>query len=1093
MSIQDQFSNTLLSGLEILFSKIPKNVIANELEFRLGSYNQSGKFQSGQNLLQFKNIIENLQKNKYVMTEEISLDITINKSNYNSNAKKSDDNSNARISISGINNVRQYCFNDKISKEMINDVTYMNKVKLPPYDYIDHAIRVQLSTETEITDVKMIENIKKLLETPSLDKFFRYKQRYSFTSQYTKMRFDLTLIKSSTGQTFKKSGVLNKPEIYEVEVEYINGKFSDESKPETFMTAEIYNEIYNLVKWSQNSDFSIIRENEKTDIYNEYINMVFPGQSKHYKNQTDPRNFFINMPVLPLTLDKIIIDPEGNYYIKDGYSVTEKADGQNFLMFISGQENYEGSIYLITNIMEIKHTGLKTNNPNLYGSVFDGELVKLKNSASRRFLIFYCYFLNKKNMRKLPLYSFDNMDIIENLEVDKIQTNYQLMNSFIKNFPIIPLAVGINLSFAIKQYRFHKPGSKKSIFELAAESYIPENYEYELDGLIFAPYNDSYPEASLTKIVKWDRLLKWKPINQLSIDFYVDILKKDGIELIAKRDYDNPSDQIGPGWKYKQAKLKVLKSIKTKTGFSNQIIDFIPNQSNIPDLNLIKLKVDSDGEIRALDNNIIYTGSIIEFIYDETKPLGYQWIPIRFRPDKTANKAPNAVRTAENTWVLIKNPVTESMIKGEQLMNLEKTKNLQYYTQSSKALGNLVTPLRNYHNEIKKVIITKVAKQLKTKNQTIDLLDVACGRAGDLYKWKDAEINYVLGIDNDEKNLTNEEDGAIARYTELKIKKSKYPKDAFFIWGDSSRNINDGSAGLDNRNKEDLREIFADRGPSSFDIVSCQFALHYFLKSQQTIDNFLYNISINLKPGGYFIATTLDGEKVFKALEENNGIISGVKDKIRIWEIKRGYDSNDKFKNFGQSINVYNINIGQEIPEYLVNFEFFTENAKKFNLIPIENDEFESNNDNLSKLVGIQSFGDIYDKITNSYSKTKKLSEEMNEDEKKYSFMNNYLIFKKVGSGTIKPIKTNQVKEINEVIIPKPKAPIIFKSQTPKAEEPKLDLKVEEPKAEKPKKPEPKKTEPKKPEPKKTEPKKPEPKKTEPKKPIAKKTIIKKK
>ena len=46
------------------------------------------------------------------------------------------------------------------------------------------------------------------------------------------------------------------------------------------------------------------------------------------------------------------------------------------------------------------------------------------------------------------------------------------------------------------------------------------NKIYKNDGLIFTPMNEPYP-----KFKKWDKLLKWKPSELNTIDFYS--IKKD--------------------------------------------------------------------------------------------------------------------------------------------------------------------------------------------------------------------------------------------------------------------------------------------------------------------------------------------------------------------------------------------------------------------------------------------------------------------------------------------------------------------------------------------------------------------------------------
>lgn len=47
-----------------------------------------------------------------------------------------------------------------------------------------------------------------------------------------------------------------------------------------------------------------------------------------------------------------------------------------------------------------------------------------------------------------------------------------------------------------------------------------------------------------------------------------------------------------------------------------------------------------------------------------------------------------------------------------------------------------------------------------------------------------------------------------------------------------------------------------------FDIVSCQFALHYAFRSEKALRQMLYNISAGLRKGGYFIGTLPDAERI---------------------------------------------------------------------------------------------------------------------------------------------------------------------------------------------------------------------------------------
>jgi len=68
------------------------------------------------------------------------------------------------------------------------------------------------------------------------------------------------------------------------------------------------------------------------------------------------------------------------------------------------------------------------------------------------------------------------------------------------------------------------------------------------------------------------------------------------------------------------------------------------------------------------------------------------------------------------------------------------------------------------------------------------------------------------------------------------------------------------------------------------DHISCFFAIHYFMKNEETLKIFIENVSNALKDGGYFIGTTFDGDRVFEYLKDfcngsknNNGIYKIIK------------------------------------------------------------------------------------------------------------------------------------------------------------------------------------------------------------------------
>ena len=55
--------------------------------------------------------------------------------------------------------------------------------------------------------------------------------------------------------------------------------------------------------------------------------------------------------------------------------------------------------------------------------------------------------------------------------------------------------------------------------------------------------------------------------------------------------------------------------------------------------------------------------------------------------------------------------------------------------------AGMAAPLKKFHNKIKRLLILRFA------NDADSLLDIACGRGGDLHKWAAANIRYVHGFD----------------------------------------------------------------------------------------------------------------------------------------------------------------------------------------------------------------------------------------------------------------------------------------------------------------------------------------------------------
>jgi mRNA (guanine-N7-)-methyltransferase len=334
-----------------------------------------------------------------------------------------------------------------------------------------------------------------------------------------------------------------------------------------------------------------------------------------------------------------------------------------------------------------------------------------------------------------------------------------------------------------------------------------------------------------------------------------------------------------------------------------------------------------------------------------------------------------------------------------------------YYNRlvsSNKTMG-----LRNFHNFIKYNLIKAVSKKGET------LIDYACGKAGDFPKWIDAQLSFVFGIDKSKDNLENRIDGACARFLNYRKTRKNIPY-ALFVNGDSSLNIRNGMAMLNEKAVQITKAVFGEgtkdverlgagvarqfgKAVDGFNVSSCQFALHYFFENITTLQSFVRNLAECTKLGGYFIATSYDGKNVFnmlknKAVGEGISIIDGG---TKIWEVQKQYRNADLSNDsscLGYKIDVYQESINKLIPEFLVNYDYFTRVMENYGFQVIPRDEAIE----LGLPEGSGLFSDLYTSLTNDVAKNKSFAKEyrgalnMNANEKKISFLNRYVVYKKI-------------------------------------------------------------------------------------------------
>lgn len=928
--------------------------------------------------------------------------------------------------IKGYNNIIKYCVSNNLKQKGI----IWNNKKYIANDVINDLFNSTL--EFTINNTSLSQNPHQ--NWNDIRKIFKINKKIVYTDK-TNTKFVVNICKLNDNNdafyTLKNSGIIKSYQHYEFYIDVTN------TLKENILPA--------IIKMEQAIFLStfILTKPQQKKILDEYYDLV--------KNDIFVRKFNINPnkpPLLtpkPVTLEKENManpDEYGVISILSEYTVTEKADGERILIYVDSK----GKIYLINNTYKIDDTGLIASN-ELFNSLIDGEYISCKsrkdNSSTGLYAAFDIYYYGGKKLTQLPL--------MNDKELKDSRYEYLLQTE-----KLIKSSIG-SIDYIVKKHLYNKNG--EDILK-NCKKILNKNtpYLYDIDGLIFTPaklavfgYYANRP-TQITDNMKWDRVFKWKPAEQNTIDFlvkegrilniegqkYKELLLYVGYNAEQWEDY-TIDDAIRTRYdkEYRNAKKDKKKNYVPKL-FKPTIY-----YSNGIEKAFIKLR--ANGEIVCEDGSKVEGDSIVEFKYilDESiQPVSMRWKPIRVREDKTRiynqgelSKTANDLSVAINIWRSIHNPVTEAMIIGnEPVFNeddiIDDEKLLEtddiYYSRNIPREAMLSYHMHQFHNQgIKSMLYAKP----KIKG---NLIELACGQGGDMSRWFSNGYKFVLGIDLVKNNIYNPRSGAYSRMLNGRnnfVKKNENSNKLEFtdmvfavgdcsksiITGDCSKNIIKDSNGnfIDDKDSVNLLKIIFNKknsgeekyyshiagvGLNKFNTCACMFSTHYFFKSEDTLNGFLRNISSLLKKDGVFFCTFMDGKSVENALYASGGdIVEGKKNLYEniddkntqpTWAIIRRYD-NDYESMYNKKIDVFIESTNRFIPEYIVHFDFLVEKCKEFNL---EIEETEMFGETFNKIKSeITDIDNIKDKLHKDV-----LALDKDEVQKNFSFLNRWCIFKKI-------------------------------------------------------------------------------------------------
>uniref|UniRef100_H2YL80 mRNA (guanine-N(7))-methyltransferase n=1 Tax=Ciona savignyi TaxID=51511 RepID=H2YL80_CIOSA len=212
--------------------------------------------------------------------------------------------------------------------------------------------------------------------------------------------------------------------------------------------------------------------------------------------------------------------------------------------------------------------------------------------------------------------------------------------------------------------------------------------------------------------------------------------------------------------------------------------------------------------------------------------------------------------------------------------------------------------MRNFNNWTKSVLIKKYVDALNKRgvNHPV-VLDLGCGKGGDILKWDKARPNHLICTDLAETSVSQCKD----RYALLKKRhRNKQIFTTEFIVADSS--------------KENLNEKVQDK-QMKYDITSCQFVIHYSFESEEQATMMVHNACASLNKGRYFFGTTVNADKMIDLVGNTDDLSFG----NTVFDVT--FESKDLFPDFSCKY-IFQLHDVVNCPEFLLKKETLVRYAR---------------------------------------------------------------------------------------------------------------------------------------------------------------------
>ncbi|KAH7107374.1 guanine-N(7)-methyltransferase [Auriculariales sp. MPI-PUGE-AT-0066] len=227
--------------------------------------------------------------------------------------------------------------------------------------------------------------------------------------------------------------------------------------------------------------------------------------------------------------------------------------------------------------------------------------------------------------------------------------------------------------------------------------------------------------------------------------------------------------------------------------------------------------------------------------------------------------------------------------------------------------------LKNFNNWVKSVLIAKFARESIVPGRG-RVLDMGCGKGGDLNKWQKAQVAEYVGLDNAAVSI----DQARGRFGNMRANRGRFRAKFFHV-----------DCFVERVEAIAPPECFS----SLFDVVSMQFCMHYAFESEPQARMMLRNVTKHLKPGGVFLGTIPNDGQLLERLE---ALPPGTPDQELTWgnSVYGIQFFNKEFSTYGQRYMFYLKDAVNNVPEFVVHWENFEKLAHSYGLELLYRREF---------------------------------------------------------------------------------------------------------------------------------------------------------